>query len=132
MKYRLCRAAIAAALTPLALTAFAQAQFPFEREIVLDVQPLPGSKRVPMLEIFADGRAQIDLWCRSGEGRAEVEGETIKFTLGPMQEERCTPERSERDDQLAASLAEVTRWRLEDDVVVLTGSAELRFRLSTH
>jgi hypothetical protein len=44
----------------------AQAGFPFEHEMLLDVRPLPRSRRVPILEIFADGRAQIDLWCRSG------------------------------------------------------------------
>src|SRR5438105_4330081 len=42
------------------------ADFPYDREMLLDAKPLPGSKRVPILEIGADGRAQVDLWCRSG------------------------------------------------------------------
>ena len=99
--------------------ALAQTEFPFEREMVLDVKPLPGSKRVPMLEILADGRAMIDLWCKSGEGRAEVKGDAIKFTLGPMREDGCTPERLQRDEDLATALAQVTEWQLEDDEVVV-------------
>src|SRR5262245_62355493 len=47
----------------LATTATA-AEFPFERELLLEAKPLPGSKRVPMLEILREGRALIDLWCK--------------------------------------------------------------------
>jgi heat shock protein HslJ len=124
-----CALAAWAVITP----AVAQAPFPFEREMVLDAKRLPDSKRVPMLEIFEDGRATIDLWCKSGEGRAEVTGDAIKFTLGPMREEYCTPERLQRDEELAAWLTAVTSWRLaEDDVLVLIGPTELNYRLSTH
>jgi heat shock protein HslJ len=119
------------AASPVAL-AQAPAEFPFEREMALDVKPLPGSKRVPMLEIFADGRAVIDFWCRSGDGRAEVTGDAITFTLGPLREEACTPERLQRDDEMATALGQITQWRLEDDTVVLIGPTELRYRLSTH
>jgi hypothetical protein len=116
----------------IAPPAFAQAAFPFGQEMLLDVRPLPGSRRVPMLEITADGRAQVDLWCHSGLGLVEVMGATIKFTLGQMREETCTPERTQRDEDLVIALAEVTRWRIEEDVVVLVGPQELRYRLSTH
>ena len=37
------------------------AEFPLEVELLLDARPLPDSKRIPMLEIFEDGRAMIDL-----------------------------------------------------------------------
>ena len=124
-----------AAATVLLMTtviAFAQGEFPFDRELLLDARPLPGSKRVPILEIGADGRAQIDLWCRGGTGWVAVTGVTITFTLGPMREESCTPERAQRDEEMAAALSQVTRWRRENDVVVLVGPTELRFHLSTH
>src|SRR4051812_13208255 len=42
-------------------------EFPYERELLMDVKPLPGSKRVPILEVLPDGRAIIDLWCKSGD-----------------------------------------------------------------
>src|SRR3954449_13130369 len=69
------------------------AEFPFDREMLLDVKPLPGSKRVPMLEIGGNGRAQVDLWCKSCSAQVEVTGSTIRFTLGPLREDTCTPER---------------------------------------
>jgi heat shock protein HslJ len=124
-----CAVAACAAAAP----AVAQEPFPFEREMTLDAKRLPDSKRVPMLEIFEDGRATIDLWCKSGEGHAEVTGDAIKFTLGPMREEYCTPERLQRDEELAGWLTAVTNWRLaEDDALVLIGPTELVYRLSTH
>src|SRR5437762_14008040 len=98
------RLSAAAATLLAAAAAFAQAEFPFDRELLLDARPLPGSKRVPILEIGADGRAQIDLWCRGGAGRVAVTGVTITFTLGPMREESCTPERAQRDEEMAAAL----------------------------
>jgi heat shock protein HslJ len=108
------------------------AEFPFERELLLETKPLPGSKRVPMLEITRDGRAVIDLWCRSGEARVKLENDTIELTLGAMREEGCTPERSQRDEAMVAALEKVTSWRLEDDVLVLIGPTELRYHLSSH
>src|SRR5919206_154169 len=90
----------------LAATA-AAAEFPFERELLLEAKPLPGSKRVPMLEITRDGRAIVDLWCRSGEGRVKLEDDMIELTLGPMREGGCTPERTQRDEALVAALEKV-------------------------
>ena len=124
--------AVAIASTGISPTASAEAEFPFDREMLLDTRPLPGSRRVPILEIGVNGRAQIDLWCRSGPGLVEVSGDTIRFTLGPMREQNCTPERTTRDVALAEALAQVTRWRAAEDVVVFEGPTVLRFRLSTH
>jgi len=107
-------------------------EFPFDQEMLLDAKPLPGSKRVPILEIGADGRAQVDLWCHSGAAQVVVKAEAIIFTLGPLREEACTPERAQRDEEMAASLAQVTQWRSEDDLVIFSGPMELRFHLSTH
>jgi hypothetical protein len=112
--------------------AWADAGFPFESEMLLDVGPLPGSKRVPILEILSNGRATIDLWCMSGGGQAEVTGDGIRLVLGQMREQSCTPERRARDEELAAALAQVTQWRRQDDVIILVGPTELRYRLSTH
>ena len=126
------RLSAAAATLLAAIAAFAQAAFPFDRELLLDARPLPGSRRIPILEIGADGRAQIDLWCRSGAGQVVVSGTTIKITLGPLREAACTPERARRDEEMAAALSEVTRWRTDGDRVVLVGPTELRFLLSAH
>ena len=116
----------------LAATSAFAAEFPFERELLLETKPLPGSKRVPMLEITRDGRAIVDLWCRSGEARVKIEDDMIEFTLGAMREEGCTPERTQRDEALAAALGKVMNWSMEDDVLVLIGPTELRYALSSH
>src|ERR1043166_2129556 len=118
----------ALALLAVAPPARAQAAFPYEQEMFLDVKPLPGSKRVPMLEILADGRAMIDLWCKSGEGRVEVMGEAIKITLGPMREENCPPERTQLGGTLASNLESAIKWRIEDYALVIYGpNEELRY-----
>ena len=118
-------------LTAAPLSAVA-AEFPFDHEMLLDVKPLPGSKRVPILEVDVDRRVQVDLWCKSGAAQVEIAGPAIKFQLGPLREEACTPERAERDQQMMTALSEVTQWRMEGDVLILSGPTELRFRLSTH
>ena len=128
---RMARYVVGGVAMLLAATATA-AEFPFERELLLEAKPLPGSKRVPMLEITRDGRAIVDLWCRSGEARVRIEDDMIEFTLGAMREEGCTPERTQRDEALASALGKVMSWSMEDDVLVLIGPTELRYALSSH
>jgi heat shock protein HslJ len=135
MTWRVCRPFrqlfVSIVVVTFAATALA-AEFPFERELLLEAKPLPGSKRVPMLEITRDGRAVIDLWCRSGEGRVKIEDDMIELTFGPMREGECTPERTQRDEAMTEALAKVANWRMEDDVLVLIGPTELRYALSSH
>lgn len=106
----------------------AQSGFPFERELLLDVEPMRGSKRVPGLEINARGAATVDLWCKSGTAQIEVRDDALAVTLGPLSDLPCTPERAARDDELLAALAQVTHWRWDGPVLVLTGTAVLRYR----
>jgi heat shock protein HslJ len=129
---RVCGGLAGVIAVALAATSVLAAEFPFERELLLEAKPLPGSKRVPMLEITRDGRAIVDLWCRSGAARVKIENDTIEFTLGAMREEGCTPERAQRDEAMAEALAKVANWRMEDDVLVLIGPTELRYTLSSH
>jgi heat shock protein HslJ len=125
-------ALILAAMLPVIVAADAQPAFPYDRDLVLDAPPMRGGKRVPVIEIDPSGRAQIDLWCRRGNAQAAVSGEAITFTLGVMDDGPCTPERAQADEQMIAALAQVTGWRLQGDVVTLTGAATLRFRLATN
>ena len=124
-----CALALAAVA---ALPALAQAEFPFERDLVLDARPMRGSKRVPVLAIGADGRAQIDLWCKRGQGQATIAGDTITIAVGAMSDEPCTPERAQADEDLLAALAQATNWSARGDVVTLTGAKPLRFRAATN
>ena len=117
----------------LALPGAAWAQeFPYDRDLVLDARPMRGSKRLPVITISPDGQAQIDLWCKRGQGRAAIAGEAITITVGAMNDEPCTAERQQADDEMLAALAGVTGWSARGDVVTLTGAQPLRFRAATN
>ena len=62
----------------------------------------------------------------------KIEDDMIEFTLGAMREEGCTPERTQRDEDMAAALGKVMNWSMEDNVLVLIGPTELRYTLSSH
>jgi heat shock protein HslJ len=110
----------------------AQSAFPYDRDMVLDARPLRGGKRVPVLTIAPDGRAQIDLWCKRGAGQASTAGEAITIVIGAMTDEPCSPERALADEDMLLVLAQVTGWSVRGDVVTLNGTRPLRFRLATN
>ena len=103
---------------------------------MLDAAPLPGGKRVPMLEIDDDGGTSIDLWCASLRGRATVGDDSIAIVPGQIQAAMaaapCEPRRQAGDTALLAALMQATRWRRIGDVVELSGPTTLRFRLMTN
>jgi len=113
-------------------TAQASEPFPFGSELMLDAAPLPGSKRVPMLQIEEDGAVSIDLWCTSLRGQASVGDDSIAIVPGEAPAVPCTPQRQASDAALLAALAQATRWRRSGDLVELSGGATLRFRLMTN
>jgi len=115
-----------------ALPALAQPDFPYDRDMVFDARPMRGTKRVPVLAVSADGSAQIDLWCKRGQGRAVIAGDTITIILGAMNEEPCTPERARADEDMIAALTDVTNWSVRGDILTLAGAKPLRFRLASH
>jgi META domain len=115
-------------------TAVAAAQdgFPFGREFRLDVKPMRGSKRIPGLDIGENGDATIDLWCASVQAKLVVAADTITIITSPPPETQCQAERARGDEELLAALNEVTNWRMQGGVLVLTGGKGLRFRLNTN
>ena len=127
-------AALALGIAVAAMQAFAVAaqEFPFGSELMLDVKPMKGSKRVPMLDIDDKGLAEIDLWCNSVKGQMVVAGDTITILTGPKTERTCPPERAQADDDVLSALNEVTSWRRDGDVLVLIGTRTMRFRLQTN
>ena len=130
------RAALALALgtaaAALQASAVAAQEFPFGSELVLDVKPMKGSKRVPMLDIDQKGLAEIDLWCNSVKGQMVVAGDTITILTGEKTARTCPPERAQADDEVLGALNEVTSWRREGDILVLIGTRTMRFRLQTN
>jgi hypothetical protein len=102
---------------------------------MLDAAPMRGSKRMPILQIGANGAASIDLWCASTRGQADVGADSITIVTEPAQPAepaQCAPERQSGDENLLAALAQVTSWRRRGDVIELLGATTLRFRLMTN
>jgi heat shock protein HslJ len=108
-------------------------KFPFDQELTLDAAPMRGSKRVPMLDIAANGAVMIDLWCNTVEGQIVLlEKNAIAVLTGAKTNRPCTPERARGDEEVLSSLMQVTAWRREGDAVVLIGPQTLRFHKPTH
>ncbi len=123
---------VAFVLAGLTASAAADTNFPFDHELRLDVSPKRGSKRVPVLQVSANGDAEIDLWCTSGKGQVVFADKTIAIIPVAMRDNQCSPEQLAIDESLLAELTEMTSWRREGEVIVLSGSKTLRFRMSTN
>lgn len=124
---------LCAVTATLAWPAFAGEQaFPFARELMLDVAPMRGSKRVPIIEIAENGAAMIQLWCASTRGQVSVANDSITIVADQVPPTQCEPERQTRDDGLLTALAQVTNWRRQGDVIEFLGATKLRFRLMTN
>jgi heat shock protein HslJ len=106
--------------------------FPFGGELVLDANPMRGSKKIPVLDIGQNGTAEIDLWCNSVKAQLVVAANTITIITGEMSSRQCPPERARADDELLTALNQVTNWRMEDSALVFTGGKTLRFLRQTN
>ena len=106
--------------------------FPFDRELILDAAPMPGSRRIPIIEIDGNGAVSLDLWCMSLRGQANVGEDSISIVPGPVQPVQCAPDRQSGDENLLAALAQVTNWRRLGDTIELRGATTLRFHLMTN
>jgi heat shock protein HslJ len=112
--------------------ALARSEFPFGKELFLDARPMKGSKRIPIIDVAANGAAAIDLWCNSVQAQLVVVNDTITVLTGQQTNRDCAPERARGDQEIVHALQQVTNWRRDGDIVVLIGPRTLRFRLPTH
>lgn len=131
-RHRFCLLVATALLGWPAFGHAADTAFPFGTELMLDVEPLYGSKRIPMIEIEDDGTATIDLWCASVHATATVGDSSITIVAEPPQPAQCTAERQTGDQDLLSALSQVTSWRRDGEVVELIGPTTLRFREMTN
>ena len=106
--------------------------FPFGMEMTLEAGRMPGSKRVPDLEIGDSGEVVLELWCKGGKGQFSVAGNTVIFVAGEMENRPCPPERAQADDDLIAALSDVASWKRQGDSVSFIGTKTLRFRINTN
>ena len=133
---RMCQAGVATVMliaTVLHVTpASADDGFPFGTEMQLDVNRMPGSKRIPNLEIGDAGEVALELWCKGGKGQFSVAGNTVIFVMGAMENRPCPPDRAQADDELIVALTEAGTWKRQGDFVSFVGAKTLRFRINTN
>jgi heat shock protein HslJ len=115
-----------------AVTFAAERSFPFDSELMLDAKPMKGSKRIPVMTIGPNGKAEIDMWCNSIVGQVVVVEGTITVMTGAKTERQCDAARIRGDDELLAALLQATTWSREGDVLTLRGAKTLRFRQATN
>ena len=137
----LVRGVAAIGLSLLACGAAAPAeQFPFDQEILLDAAPMRPGKRMPILLVEPNGNAKIDQWCKAVSARVTISDMSMKIEPESLPEElpemlsagQCTPERVQADQELLATLTQVTGWQRQNGNIVLLGPTELKFRPSDH
>jgi heat shock protein HslJ len=116
----------------LAGAAVAQNGFPFESELRLDARPMAGSRRVPNMDVAANGAIALEMWCNRIEGQLVVAADTLTVMTGQATNRQCRPEQLRGDADLLAALSEVTNWRRQGDTVLLIGPKTLKFRLPTN
>jgi hypothetical protein len=135
------RGALAAVCLLLICGAGAAAEpFPFGQELLFDAAPMRPGKRMPILTVEANGDARIDLWCRTVPARVEITDMAMKIEAAPLPEElpamqgagQCTPERIKADEEMLASIVQVTEWRREGDAILLIGPTTMKFRPATN
>jgi hypothetical protein len=122
------------------LPARAADSFPYDRELLLDAKPISPAKRMPVLTVSSNGRATLDLWCRTVPALVQVDGQTIKIQTAPlpeglpqyMSDGQCNERRVQADVDMLAALSQVTEWRKQSGAVVLAGPTMLKFRPSDH
>ena len=134
------RSAIVMVLLLVCSTAKAAELFPFSQELLLDAEPMRPGKRMPILTVEANGDARIDLWCRTVPARVEITDMAMKIETAALPEElpamqgtgQCTPERIKADEEMLASIVQVTEWRRDGDAILLIGPATMKFRPATN
>jgi heat shock protein HslJ len=116
----------------LPATGAAAQEFPYERELLLDANPMKGTRRVPVFEVDKEGKGSVDLWCASVQTHFIVAGNTITILIGTKTEKQCAPELMKADEEMVKALEEVTTWRRDGLMLTFTGSKTLRFRMATN
>jgi hypothetical protein len=131
---------VLALVAMLAAPAFAAEEFPYDRQLMLDVAPMGKVRRVPSVTIASDGTARIELWCKTASACVAVNAAAIQIMPAPLPEAlpqymsdgQCSPERMAADIDLLNALSQMTSWQTAGGVVTLTGASALRFRPSDH
>ena len=142
----LCRQSVMLAVVAAMVAGFAavapanDGRFPYDLELLMDTRPMPPGKRMPSMTVGQDGRALLDLWCRSVRGIVDVGAGTVAIQAEPLPASppdmqsrgQCTPARMQADEQVLAALTQMTSWQRHGESVVFSGATTLRFTPSSH
>jgi heat shock protein HslJ len=109
-----------------------QTGFPFDSELILDANPMPGSKRIPNMDVAVNGAIALQMWCNRIEGQLVVAADTITVLTGQATDQQCSPAQMRGDAELLEALTQATNWRRQGNFLVLIGPRTLRFRLPTN
>ena len=66
---------------------------------------------------------------------AAVTAPSVVKAQGPISMQgagQCTPERIKADEEMLASIVQVTEWRREGDAILLIGPTTMKFRPATN
>lgn len=110
----------------------AQGDFPYDSELVLDVAPMRGSKRIPNLEVAPNGAMSLEMWCNKVDGQVVVAADTITVLAGPPTDRPCPPERTAGDAELLAAVTAATTWQWDGHILQINGPRTLRFRKASN
>ena len=106
--------------------------FPYGRELRLDADRMRATRKIPVLDIGADGTADIEMWCNSVKAQFIVAANTITIITGATSSRQCGPDLLRADDDLLTALTQAALWRMDDTALVLTGGRTLRFVVRTN
>ena len=90
--------------------------FPFDRELMLDVAPMPGSKRVPTSRSTPTARPRSICGVRACAVRPMSATTSSASLPGPMQPAQCSADRQTSDENFLAALTQVTNWKRTGNV----------------
>ena len=84
--------------------ASAAGDFPYDQELILDAAPMRGSKRIPNMDIAANGTMALEMWCSRVDGQVVVAADTITVIAGAPADRQCPADRARADTELLAAL----------------------------
>jgi len=75
----------------IGLATASEHQFPFDGELILDVDPMRGSKRIPNMDVTSNGAISLEMWCNKIEGQFVVAADTVAVLTGQATARPCPP-----------------------------------------
>ena len=107
-------------------------QFPFDQEFLLDAAPMRPGNACRSCSLSQTAMQRLIFGANLCPRAIEISDMTMKIEAGPLPEGlpdmlsagQCTPERMQADQELLATLTQVTGWQRENEGIVLLGPTD--------